>query len=163
MRDEPSHLERKEPVLTPTGGERPLPVPTPLSQPYWEACKRHELTYMRCKSCGQAFFPPAEACIRCLSRDLEWARSAGRGVVDTYTTIEKEPSPGFPLPTVMAIVNLYEGYCMFTDIVDCEPTEVRCDMPVEVTFSDASPDITLPLFRPRAPGNPSGAEHRTGP
>jgi uncharacterized OB-fold protein len=135
-------------MIVPIDGSRPLPVPTRLSQPYWDGCKRRELTYMRCRSCGHPFFPPAEACICCLSLELEWAHSAGHGLIDTYTVIEKEPSPGFPLPTVMAIVNLAEGYCMFSDIIDCDPRDVRCDMPVEVVFHDASDDITLPMFRP---------------
>ena len=160
MRDE-SLREEVERTLVATEGERPLPVPTVLSRPYWDACNRHELTFVRCSSCGHAFFPPAEACIRCLSLELRWERSAGRGVVDTYTVIEKEPSPGFPLPTVMAIVNLEEGYCMFSDIVECDPGEVRCDMPVEVVFMEVSPDITLPMFRPvsksRPPGSRNGA------
>jgi uncharacterized OB-fold protein len=128
-----------------------MPVPTPLSEPFWEACRRGVLTYVRCRACGHHFFPPASACIRCLSVDLEWAVSAGKGIVNTYTTIRKEPSPGFPLPSVLAIVDLDEGYCMFSDIVDCEPEDVRCDMPVEVVFDDISDEITLPMFRPRTP------------
>ena len=137
----------RDPMTIPVDGPRPLPVPNEVSRPYWDACRRHELTFMRCRSCGHAFFPPARACIRCLSFDLAWERSSGRGVIDTYTLIVKEPSPGFPLPTVLATINLEEGHYMFSDIVECDPTDVACDLPVEVVFYEINDEITLPMFR----------------
>ena len=60
---------------------RPIPQPTELSAPYWEAARRGELVYLRCASCGTVFFPPLEACINCQSSELHWQRSAGRGTV----------------------------------------------------------------------------------
>jgi uncharacterized OB-fold protein len=136
-----------ERVTVPVDGPRPLPVPNELSKPYWDSCRRHELTFVRCRSCGHGFFPPAQACIKCLSGDLVWERSSGRGVIDSYTVIEKEPSPGFPLPTVLATINLEEGHYMFSDIVECDPSEVACDLPVEVVFYAVTEEITLPMFR----------------
>ncbi len=134
-------------IIVPVDGARPMPVPNELSRPYWDACRRHELTFMRCRACGHAFFPPAEACIRCLSFDVGWERSSGRGVIDSYTIVRKEPSPGFPLPTILATVNLEEGHYMFSDIIDCDPSDVACDLPVEVAFHDVDDEITLPMFR----------------
>jgi uncharacterized protein len=46
------------------------------------------------------------------------------------------------------VVELEEGPRLETNIVDCDPAALRCDMDVEVVFRRESDDITLPLFRP---------------
>ena len=130
---------------------RPVPQPTHLSQPYWDACVRGELSFLECRECGARFFPPAAACVRCLSDRLAWTRSTGRGRVYSYTVMQREPSPGFAVPSVLAIVELDEGYAMFSNIVGCEPGDVTIDMPVEVVFEDLAGGIRLPLFRPVLP------------
>ena len=75
---------------------RPVPQPTELSQPYWDAALRGELLYLRCRHCGTVFFPPLAACIACQSEDVGWQRSAGRGIVYSYTVLHGAPSAGFP-------------------------------------------------------------------
>ena len=57
----------------------PLPQPTVFSQPFWDACKRGELTFQSCNDCEGIVFIPQPACTHCLSTDLRWERSAGRG------------------------------------------------------------------------------------
>jgi uncharacterized OB-fold protein len=132
----------------PPGKQRPIPVPTSLSAPYWEACARGELTYQVCNACQGVMFPPEPACPHCMSTDLGWARSEGKGTVYSYSVLHREPSANFPLPSVFAIVDVDEGYSMFSSIVECEPEDVRIDMRVEVVFDQISDDIHLPLFRP---------------
>src|SRR5438046_2748908 len=127
---------------------RPVPQPTELSQPYWDGCARGELMFLECRDCGKHFFPPAAACIRCLSGNVLWTRGAGRGRVYTFTVMHREPSPGFAVPSVLAIVELDEGYAMFSNIVGCEPADVAIDLPVEVVFEELELGIWLPLFRP---------------
>ncbi len=127
---------------------RPIPQPTSLSRPYWDACKRGELTYPRCADCGLVFFPPESACIGCQSARLEWQQSSGRGTVYSFTVLHRPPSEGFPVPSVLAIVDLDEGYSMFSGVVDCAPSAVRIGMDVEVTFEPLTDDISLPMFRP---------------
>jgi hypothetical protein len=58
--------------------------------------------------------------------------------------------PGFrpDVPYVLAIVELEEGPRLTTNIVGCEPSDVRVDMPVEVAFDDVTPEVTLVKFRP---------------
>jgi uncharacterized OB-fold protein len=48
----------------------------------------------------------------------------------------------------MAMVDLEEGYTMFSGIVDCPFDQLRCDMPVTETFEKQNDLITLPMFRP---------------
>jgi uncharacterized OB-fold protein len=37
---------------------------------------------------------------------------------------------------------------MFTNIIQCNPRDVRIGMPVEVTFVPATDQITIPYFKP---------------
>ena len=127
---------------------RPIPQPTELSAPYWEAARRGELVYLRCASCGTVFFPPLEACINCQSSELHWQRSAGRGTVYTYTVLHAGPSAGFPVPSVLAIVDVDEGYPMLSSVVGCPPADVRIGMRVDVSFEELTDEINLPVFRP---------------
>ena len=128
--------------------KRPMPQPTDLSAPYWEGCRSGELRYLECRTCGTVFFPPEVVCINCLSEDTVWQRSEGRGSVYTFSVIRQQVAPGFPVPSVFAIVELDEGYPMFSNIIGCRPEDVRIGMPVEVVFESWSPEISLPFFAP---------------
>ena len=64
---------------------------------------------------------------------------------------ESNPPSAFisDLPFVIAIVKLEEtGVQMLSNIVECDPYEVECDMPVEVVFEKLNDEITLPKFKP---------------
>ena len=132
----------------PPGHIRPLPVPTELSQPFWSGCADHELRYQRCRSCDVAVFPPEAVCPTCLYQELEWRVGEGRGTVYSVTIAHSPPTPGFPVPSAVAIVELAEGYSMFSNIVGCPVDEVRIGLPVVVTFERMRDQVTLPFFRP---------------
>lgn len=128
---------------------RPVPEPSPLSEPYWQAARRHELLIQSCRRCGTHIFYPRYNCTDCGSRDLEWVRPSGRGTVYSFTVARRPTHPGLAdrVPYVIAIVELEEGPRMTTNIVDCDPDRVAIGMPVEVTFEDSG-EISLPMFRP---------------
>jgi uncharacterized OB-fold protein len=129
----------------------PLPVPTPESRPFWEAARRHELVLPRCRACARLHYYPRAACPFCLSGDLEWQRVSGRGSLHTFTVVHRG-ARGFPLgpPYVLAVVELAEGPRLMTNLVGVEPdpARIRMGMPVEVTFADVTPEVSLPRFRP---------------
>ena len=55
----------------------------------------------------------------------------------------------------MATVELEEepGLMFMTQLTDCTEDDLRIGMPVEVTFVDLHPELTLPFFRPAQGGN----------
>lgn len=132
----------------PPGKQRPLPVPTPLTAPFWDACRNEELLYQRCSDCKAVNFPPEQICPSCMSTAMGWERSNGSGSVYSFSILHREPSANFPLPSVFAIVDVDEGFSMFSSIVDCDPADVAIDMRVEVVFDPQNDEITLPFFRP---------------
>jgi len=132
------------------GSTKPLPDVTPESRPYWEGCRRHELLLQRCGACGAVQHYPRGVCATCWSADLEWQRSSGRGTVWTFTVVHRSQAPGFKdaLPYVLAYVELEEGVQMLTNLVECDPARVAIGTPVEVTFEDVTPEVSIPRFRP---------------
>ena len=129
---------------------KPLPRIDEESKGYWEACQRRELVVQRCLDCGRLRHYPRALCPACLSERVEWVRCSGRGTVYTFTVTHQNQSPGFrdALPYVLAYVELEEGVRLLTNIVECAPEAVRIGMPVAVVFEDATPEVTLPKFKP---------------
>ena len=57
---------------------RPLPIPNPTTQPYFDAAKEGRLSLPRCPRDG-FFFYPRTHCPKCLGDDWDWADASGRG------------------------------------------------------------------------------------
>lgn len=136
-----------------TDYKKSLPVaenPT-LTDPFWEATKRHELIIPRCRFCDRFFFYPREACPTCLRENWEWTPVSGKARLYSYTTVHQPQDPGFQdeVPYIYAIVQLEEGPKMISNVVGYDSLdEVKVDMPLVVVFDDVTPEWTLVKFRP---------------
>ncbi|CAB4725603.1 MAG: DNA-binding protein [Actinobacteria bacterium] len=129
---------------------KPLPHPTPLSQPFWDGTKEREIRLQRCDACGAHRFPPLVLCRVCLAEEHQWVPTSARGTLYSYVIQHRPATPAFidDLPYVVAIVELDEGPLMLTNIVGCEIDALEVGMRVEATYFDASDDITLYPFTP---------------
>lgn len=129
---------------------RPIPKPDRDSEYYWAAARRRELVFQQCDDCERFRFYPRMVCPFCLSEKFQWRRSGGRGVVYSFTVIHRPPTPAFRdrVPYVLALIDLPEGVRMMSNVIDCDPEDVRIGMSVQVTFEDVSEDIALPKFKP---------------
>jgi uncharacterized OB-fold protein len=130
--------------------DKPLPKLNTDNRPFWEGCRKHELRFQRCSDCGHVRWPPSVLCPQCHSTGINWLISKGIGRVYTFAVYHTAFHSGFAtdLPYTVAVVALDEGPHLLTNIVDCRPDEVECDMPVEVIWEDVDERITLPKFRP---------------
>ena len=134
-----------------TQASKPLPLPTPETQPFWDSCRRHEMELPRCQDCGKFHFYPRAMCPHCWSPNLEWVKASGRGKLYSYV-INHRPPPGFEgdAPYVIAIVELDEGVRMMSNLVGVEPdpANLPLDMSLQVSYEDVSDQIAMPKFRP---------------
>lgn len=126
---------------------RPLPHPTPLTEPFWEATREGRLIMQRCTVCGAWVWTPQMACRECLTETLEWQEVAGTGHVYTYVVIHQAAIAAFKAPYVIAVVELDEGPRLFTDLVEVDPGDVHVDMAVEVAWEFVD-SVGLYHFRP---------------
>lgn len=129
--------------------QRPLPRPTPLTQPFWDATRDGRLMIQRCTTCATFVWTPQMACRECLTETLEWTEVSGRGKVYTYVVLHQAAIAAFTAPYTIAVIELEEGPRIFTDLVEVAPADVAIDMPVEVAFEQVGP-VGLYHFRPRA-------------
>lgn len=126
---------------------RPAPRPDPESEPFWAATRRGELLVQRCTACGHCQLYPRAHCLSCRG-PVEWTTSSGRGTVYSYTVIRQNMSRSFRhlLPYVVALVDLDEGARLMTNVVGCEPSDLRVGAPVQVRFEPVSEEAALPCF-----------------
>lgn len=135
-----------------------LPAPDPVVQddarPFWDATAEHRLVVPRCTSCSTTIWYPRGFCPACGSLDVEWIELAGTGHVYSFSI----PRKGQGLyrkvaPYVLAYVELdlpdgRPGPRIITNIVGCDPADVRVDQRVEATYDDTESGHALVRFRP---------------
>ena len=130
----------------------PLPVPTPVTQPFWEGSRAHKLLLQRCDK-GHVFYYARTHCPHCLSNQLEWIEASGKGRLYSYTVARRAQSPEFAedVPYIIAAITLDEGPRMTSLLVDADPENVRIEGAVEVAWEDVNEEISMPYFRPVSP------------
>lgn len=133
---------------------RPQPrFPEPDTQPFWEATKRHELTYQTCNQCHTVIFYPRRHCTACGATETTRQVSKGEGTVYTFSVVVQSRHPAFAElgPYAIGYIDLDEGFRIMSNIVNAgDPiNDIKCGMRVKVTWEDQGEgDISLPMFEP---------------
>ena len=129
---------------------RPIPVADEASKPFFDGANEGKLMLVKCSQCGTHRLPGRERCLDCWSTESEWAQASGKGKLYTYGIMHQKYHPAFAeeTPYNYALVELDEGPRLVTNIVDCEPDDLKTDMPVEAVFDHVSDEATLIRFRP---------------
>ncbi len=127
-----------------------IPIPTDETAEFWAGCRRRELRLQRCAACKQYQFPPQSFCRHCSGDEVSWVATSGRGKVLSCTIVHWSPNPAYAAdaPYSLALIQLDEGPRLLTNIVGCQPGEVRIGTEVAVVFEQCTPEIMLPKFRP---------------
>jgi uncharacterized protein len=130
-----------------------LPLPTPLSRVYWEACRKHQLLIQHCQNCGHYQFYPRTFCTACMAREPAWVQVGGYGTVATWTVVRRPVAEAYAAetPYVIALIRLDEGPVMMSQVTGCPVDKMRTGMRVEVVFQDWSEQVTVPAFKPARP------------
>jgi hypothetical protein len=124
------------------------------STAFWEATRESRLLVQWCTSCDRGVFYPRVFCPHCGggADALEWRTASGRATVYAAVVEHKPQAAGANFsggePYCVALVDLEEGVRLLTNVVGCPPEEVRCGMPVSVTWEPLSDGRRLPLFEP---------------
>ena len=138
-----------------TEGARPLPQLTEENRFFWTSGEDGTLRFQRCTACGELRHPPVGVCPYCYATDWEPSAVSGRGVVAGFTVNHHPWIPTLAPPYVIAIVAIDEDdrVRLTTNIVGCEPGDVRVGMRVQVRFEHQA-DVWLPLFEPTGEAEP---------
>ena len=143
---------------------KPLPQPTSVTRPFWDALRAHRVDLQRCRDCSAFCFYPRAACPRCWRPTLEWVTVPGAGQVYTFTVARAPTAPHFrdEVPQLIAIIELDEGPRLTTTLVEIPPEAVHVGLRVEPRFEDVpGHELTLLRYAPARSdatdgGSPSG-------
>jgi len=108
-----------------------------------EGLTRGELLIQKCNDCGKLNMYPRHACPFCQSLSLGWQKSAGKGILHSFTVLRAGAPEGFEpdLPYALGVVKLEEGVQLLGRLVperDAEWQNFACDDAVE--FRAQSPE-----------------------
>lgn len=125
----------------------------PLSGPFWKAARDQQLVMSWCDDCNQAVWYPEARCPVCQG-GLYWKPLSGQATLLSWTVVRKPVNPVFmPLYIPALVVPVEAPHArLVTQLVDCEPEALRCDMPVSVRFRELTPQqgeaYMAPVFAP---------------
>jgi uncharacterized OB-fold protein len=133
---------------------KPLPVPSQLNRPFWEALRRHEFVVPRCADCGNYSWLPYPACRSCQSEDQVWTPVSGNATVYSFTVVHRGPGAFDAAgPYVMALGQLdaQPRPCnVLANLVGIDPYQVEIGMAVKIGYVEVpGEDVTLYQWLPR--------------
>lgn len=127
---------------------KPVPLPTPETQPFWDKCREHELWLPQCADSGRVFFPP-RAFSPFTGGPVAWHKASGRATLASYLIVERG-APGYEgeVPYVVALAELAEGPRLMTTLPGAppDPGKLRIGAPLVVCFEPRG-DMVIPQFR----------------
>src|SRR3979411_783571 len=130
--------------------ERPMPVKTPTTAPFWDALAQHRIVIQYSPSLEAYVFYPRVRAPRTLADDLEWREISGMGTLYSFTVARRPVSPHFAdaVPQLLAIVEWDEGPRFSTEMVlpadRADPAELSVGMRVRPVFFDyPEHDVTM--------------------
>lgn len=129
-----------------------VPVPTPTSQPFWDALAEGRVEIQRCDDCGEWVYYPRARCPACLSDALTWTEISGEGTLYTFTIARQPTTPAFAdtEAPIIAVVELDEGPRVTTSLENVDIADVQVGMRVGPVFARGD-GVTLLRHQPLSP------------
>lgn len=126
---------------------KPMPIPTSISAPFWDGLKDGKILMQQCAACAKWTFYPRRHCSHCLSAKVEFREVSGEGTLYTYTVARIPTLPEFagPEPQLLAVVELDQGVRINTTLVGLREDEVEIGMRVKPVRARVSADGTVLL------------------
>jgi len=126
----------------------PVPEPSAVSAPFWEATRKHQLVMQRCASCRHLVWYPRHVCPHCGGFSLQWEQLSGQGIVHAVSVHHRPAHPAFAerVPYSVVLVDLDEGARIMSNVFGPPPT---VDDHVSVTWLPLDDGRNLPVFEPR--------------
>jgi uncharacterized OB-fold protein len=129
---------------------RPMPIPTPITETFWQGLSEEKVLLQRCRDCQAWVFYPRSNCSNCLSTNLGWQRVSGEGEIYSFTIARRPTAPHFVgmEPQFIAVIELKEGVRMNSVIVNADESELKVGLKVKPVFDASQGDQTLLHFEP---------------
>ena len=115
---------------------------------FWQAARRHELVVRVCDGCGVVLHVPRAYCHACRSWEGHWQPVSGRGRVYSWTTVDHQVHPAYPVPYTVVLVELEDHPSV--RLVGSLPgaPELAEGQAMQVWFEELEDGVVLPQWRP---------------
>ena len=117
---------------------KPMPVPTEISAPFWEGLKAERLLIQQCERCSHWVFYPRRHCPACFTHALTWREVSGGATLYSFTVTRIATLPDFAdeMPQILAVVELDQGVRINTNLVGLDESEVKVGMRLQPVFAE---------------------------
>ena len=117
---------------------KPMPVPTEISAPFWEGLKAERLLIQQCERCSHWVFYPRRHCPACFTHALTWREVSGGATLYSFTVTRIPTLPDFAdeMPQILAVVELDQGVRINTNLVGLDESEVKVGMRLQPVFAE---------------------------
>lgn len=117
---------------------KPMPIPTEISAPFWEGLKAERLLIQQCDQCNHWVFYPRRHCPACFAHALTWREVNGAATLYSYTVTRIATLPDFAdeMPQILAVIELEQGVRINSNLVGLDETEVKIGMPLQPVFAE---------------------------
>jgi uncharacterized protein len=135
--------------MTDDASKRPVPVPTNITRPFWEAARQKRLLIQYDPETKVWQFYPRAIAMASGKCNLQWREVSGRGTVYAFT-VTHVPMPGFEDrgPYAIAIIDLDEGVRMLANLVNVPAGHLQIGLRVRVVWENISEDAVYFAFEP---------------
>jgi uncharacterized OB-fold protein len=114
---------------------------------FFEAARRGELVVRACSSCGAVLHVPRAYCKHCGSWEGEWKQVAGTGTLHSWTVVDHQVHPGYPVPYTIVLVDLDDAPVRLLGHVPGSP-DLHDGLPMRVRFDEVADGVVLPQWEP---------------
>jgi uncharacterized OB-fold protein len=128
--------------------ERPMPVPTRESQPYWDGLREGKLMLQHCASCGTVRHYPRPVCPHCFAMESEFKAAPLTGKLHAWTVCHHPFSFFFKAeaPYIVALVDMDGGVRINAPLRGIAADDLAIGQFLRLQFEPVSKEITLPFF-----------------
>jgi NAD(P)-dependent dehydrogenase (short-subunit alcohol dehydrogenase family)/uncharacterized OB-fold protein len=136
--------KRKNPILKTRAPTLPPDRRSRVALGLVRAAALGNLELQCCAACGSVQYPPREACVRCLSTELEWTAISGKGELISETTLRHSQELFFRerAPWRLGLVRLSQGVSVVVHL-DARGGEAPCAVQVEAALDRAGQAVLV--------------------
>ena len=127
---------------------RPVPVVDDRDTGgFFQAAADGRLVIRTCGNCGATLHLPRKYCHRCGTWSEHWRDVSGRGRLVSWTTVEHQVHPAFPVPYTIVLVELDDAPGVrLMGRLDGAPV-LSPEQPMEAWFEPLGDGVTIPQWR----------------
>jgi uncharacterized OB-fold protein len=115
---------------------------------FFEAARRGELVIRMCNNCDTVLHMPQPHCHHCGSWEGRWQTVAGTGSVYSWTVVEHQVHPSYPVPYTVVLVELddYPAARLIGRLAGRR--DLTAGQPMQVWFETVDGGVVVPQWKP---------------